>query len=98
MRIFSAVIVSVAAGVLLWWFAAIVGTAVFSGMGIPDHASLIPGFLYTYVTMGTYFAFTLGYIGLPVCIGIAAIVAVVLDRRWRRGRSRSDRQVWTAHS
>lgn len=77
MRTFSILITSVLAGVLLWWIAAMVGTAIFSGMGFPDQLSLIPGYLYTYVFGGTYFAAKFSYIGVPVCIAIAAVVVVV---------------------
>lgn len=81
MRTFATILTSVVAGVLLWWIAAIVGTALFSGMGIPDEPALLPGYLYTYLASGTFFAVKYALIGIPVCVAIVGVVVVVNKSR-----------------
>lgn len=48
--------VSLVGGLVLWWIAAMAGMAIFGGLGIPASLSLVPGYLYTYVVWGTFFA------------------------------------------
>lgn len=73
--------VSVFGGLLLWWVAAMAGTAIFSGLGIPASLSLVPGYLYTYVVGGIFFAVRYGNLGWPVCVVVVAFVTVVITRR-----------------
>ena len=78
--------VSLVGGLLLWWIAAMAGMAIFSGLGIPASLSLVPGYLYTYVVWGTFFAVRFLAIGWGVCVVVVG--AIVLVATGRRGPAR----------
>lgn len=81
---FSAV--SLVGGLVLWWIAAMAGMAIFSGLGIPASLSLVPGYLYTYVVWGTFFAVRYLSIGWGVCVVVVG--AIILVATGRRGPAR----------
>lgn len=84
MRILATIAMSVPIGAALWWLAAVAGATVCVGMDFSLDISLIPGLLYSYLALGTVFALKFGYIGLPVSIGIVAVLTTMVAGR--RGR------------
>lgn len=81
-RALTMFMLAVFGGLLLWWHAAMVGTAIYSAASgsvtmsmVRDVLSLLPAFVYTVVVWGTFFAVRFAYVGWPVCIVVVGLLS-----------------------